>query len=83
MTGLIEELMADQDPRAQCRLCSWIESLPEADQKEWDKALSWRVGSKFRFTHTSIQRALQAREAGVGKGSIENHRASGHRAAKP
>jgi hypothetical protein len=31
------------------------------------------------FTHMSIFRALQRRQANVGRGSVENHRANGHR----
>lgn len=76
MTSLADELRADQDPRSQCRLCRWIETLKSHEQAEWDVALADRS-----YTHTSIYRALARRESGVGKGTIENHRANRHRAA--
>jgi hypothetical protein len=43
---LIEELKADQDPRTQCRLCTWISSRPEAERKEWAAVMTDRS-----FTH--------------------------------
>lgn len=72
--SLIDELAADQDPRAACRLCAWIAGRPEEEQREWDQALADR-----RFTHASVIRALVRRKAGVGKGSVEGHRRAGHR----
>lgn len=80
MPSIIEEIIADQDPRAQCRLCTWITSRPASEQKEWDEALNTRIGPRFRFTHTSVYRALNKHGATVGKGTVENHRNAGHRA---
>lgn len=79
MPSIIEEIIADQDPRSQCRLCAWLASRPTSEQKEWDEALNTRVGPRFRFTHTSVHRALQKHGATVGKSSLENHRSNGHR----
>ncbi|MFH1104113.1 MAG: hypothetical protein V1757_04085 [Actinomycetota bacterium] len=72
--NLLEELKADQDPRSQCRLCTWLQTLTEADRKEWASAMLDRS-----FTHASIFRAAQRRGYGAGKGTVESHRASGHK----
>lgn len=74
MPSLLDELRADQDPRAQCRVCRWIESLKPAEQAEWDAAMSDRS-----FTHASIYRALSRRESGCGRSGVESHRTSKHR----
>lgn len=82
MPSLEEELMGDQDPRAVCRLCRYIESLPETgenSQEEWDGVVNAKIGKRYRFTYSSIFRALKRRNAEVTKGSIENHRHAGHR----
>jgi len=74
VTNLIDELRADQDPRMQCRLCTWLESRPEGERKEWTAVMADRS-----FTHASIFRAAQRRGYGAGKGTVETHRGSGHK----
>lgn len=78
MTSLADELKADQDPRTQCRVCTWIETLDEALQEEWDRASADRS-----YTHASFYRALMRRDVKISKGSVENHRSNRHRPWTP
>jgi len=77
--SLIEELIADQDPRAVCRACAWIAAQTPKDQADWDRVMADRA----RFTHASVFRALVRRDAAVSRGSVENHRVGGHRKPRP
>jgi hypothetical protein len=74
MTTLLDELKADQDPRTQCRLCTWLAARSEAERKEWAAVMADRS-----FTHASIFRAAQRRGYNAGKGTIETHRGNGHK----
>ena len=72
--SLAEELRADQDPRASCRLCAWLNSQNTLVQVEWDAVLADRS-----YTHASLYRALLKRDVPVGKSSVEGHRSNRHR----
>lgn len=72
---LRQELLADQDPRITCRLCTWLKSQPPDVQAEWDAILADRAS----FTHASVSRALKRREANLTDNSVMNHRGKGHR----
>lgn len=73
--SLVDELRADQGKPTQCGLCRWLQQLTEAERAEWQGALDDRS-----FTHASIHRAIARRNGNVTRGSVENHRTSGHRA---
>lgn len=79
MPSLEEELLSDQDPRVRCGVCDWLDKLGEKENPEWDKAINAKVGDRFRFTHASIHRALQRREAPIRRSTVEHHRQNGHR----
>lgn len=67
--SLIAELKADQDPRAQCKFCVWLDGRPAAEQAEWAIAMQDRS-----FTNTSIYRAARLRGYGGSGGAPEAHR---------
>ena len=69
MTTLIEELKADQDSRASCRFCAWLDDRTKAERAEWVEALKDRS-----FTNTSLFRAAKKRGYNGSDGSLENHR---------
>ncbi|MBA3875559.1 MAG: hypothetical protein C0498_01260 [Anaerolinea sp.] len=71
--GLIDELRADQDPRAQCKFCAWLAGRPNGERAEWADA----VGDRS-FTHMSLVRAARKRGYAGGPGSVESHRKNSH-----
>jgi hypothetical protein len=73
LTGLRDELLADQDPRTQCRFCMWLVARTEKERDEWAAVMADRS-----FTHASLFRAAKKRGYGSGSGSVEGHRNSGH-----
>lgn len=73
MPGILEEIRRDQNPKVTCRTCAYIKTLSEREQAEWDQAFA------SGFTITSIHRALQRRNSGVGKSSVEGHFYNKHR----
>lgn len=76
---LLDELMGDQDPRSRCVLCEWLEAQTKSERDEWTQALTMRAGTKYRFTHASIQRALKRRNVKVGRATVQTHRNSEHK----
>jgi hypothetical protein len=73
VTTLIDELRSDQGKPNTCALCAWLQTLTDADRKEWSEALGDRS-----FTHTSILRAARKRGYAHGVTSIEGHRKGLH-----
>lgn len=73
-TSLLDEIRADQGKPTQCGLCRWLVDRPQKEREEWEAAFVDRS-----FTHASIHRALQRRGANITRGSVENHRANGHK----
>jgi len=73
VTGLLDELRADQDPRSQCRFCAWLKERTAPERDEWAKAMSDRS-----YTQASLFRAARKRGYAAGLGSIEGHRRSAH-----
>lgn len=78
VTTLIEELKADQDPRSQCRFCTWLVTQPEKERNEWAEA-----GPDRSYTHASLFRAARKRGFTGGEGSIEGHRKGLHEVKMP
>ena len=74
--SLLDELRADQGKPTQCAVCRYLEGIKKSECAEWDLAMADRS-----FTSASIHRALQARQAPVGRSSVESHRANRHRPA--
>lgn len=73
--SLHEELVSDQDPRVQCKLCRWVKSQKPAVQEEWVAAIV-----DYSYTGPSLYRALTRppRNATLTLNSVENCRKLGH-----
>lgn len=73
--GLVKSEIGSQTN--QCMTCNWLEDRPAVEQKVWDEVL----GDRKRYPHAAIHRAMLRSDPDcrVGRGSIENHRANGHR----
>lgn len=71
--SLAAELMADQDPRVQCKTCQWIANQKTDVRAEWVTVLL-----DYSYSAASIFRALERRRAGVTRNSVENCRKLDH-----
>ena len=57
-----------------CTFCVWLESLPPADQAEWDQL----VADKQR-QHAAIRRVAHKHGSPAGLSGIATHRNAAHR----
>jgi hypothetical protein len=74
MSGLLDALRQDQDPRrGACHFCEWLRSRPAAEQKEWREALADRS-----FTTASLIRQALKRGYAGGRSTPETHRKNDH-----
>lgn len=74
--SILDEVASDQGRwrRGDCYTCAWILGRPEEEQEEWLAAM--KDGS---FSHTSIRRAMQRRDADApGESSVSGHRRNRH-----
>lgn len=79
MPSILDEIAADQDPRLQCRVCSWIREQPVGEQSQWDAATINAADKKF--TKSSLHRAIR-RRGGEHVKSIDGHVDNRHQAGK-
>lgn len=69
--SLHEELV--NESIAQCRICSWLQLQPQADQEEWRAELAQPVSV---ISHASVQRALKKRGVNLSNSAVHRHRAN-------
>jgi hypothetical protein len=74
----------------ECRVCAWLETLPDKDRAEWQKAIiNPRFGASLVATVIMDERASAIADRrdnegvydvpGIGESSVLTHRARGHR----
>lgn len=73
-SSLADEIRADQDPRVQCRFCTWLSGLDPKARAEWVPVTEDRS-----FTKASIFRVAQRHGYMAGRSSVESHISGQHK----